>query len=57
MQSNSAMIGKSMSIPRGKREGAAGCKPAHPCGQKVRPGARGMQMPSGLPTSRALSEK
>ena len=30
MQSNSAMIGKSMSIPRGKRERAVGCKPAHP---------------------------
>ena len=29
-QPNSALIGKSMSIPRGKREGAAGCKPAHP---------------------------
>ena len=29
-QPNSALIGKSMSIPRGKREGAVGCKPAHP---------------------------
>ena len=40
-QPNSALIGKSMSIPRGKREGAIGCKPAHPLRTESASGSAG----------------
>ncbi len=38
---HSALIGKSMSIPRGKREGAIGCKPAHPLRTESASGSAG----------------
>ena len=38
---HSALIGKSMSIPRGKREGAIGCKPARPLRTESASGSAG----------------
>ena len=40
------MIGKSMRHSFAKRGAVTGCKPPCEAARKVRPGARGMQMPS-----------